>query len=77
MNKDFIASCGFDRCLNVFNSKHADVESHFYLKTKLTCLAAMEVPEPEESEDDEEEEFEDEEGGELSDDLDEGDEEDF
>jgi hypothetical protein len=77
LNKNLIASCGLDRCLNVFNEKYCNVEAHLYLKTKLTCLTPIEVPEVEESQDEEEGEYgdeNDEEGGELSDELDKDDE---
>ena len=74
INNNLIASCGLDRCLNVFNQKYANVESHLYLKTKLNCLLPVEVPE-DELKSEEEDEEEDEEGGEISDDLDEEDEE--
>ena len=49
ISKNIIASCGLDRYLNVFNHKNNIIDSHLYLKTKLTCLLPYETPEEEES----------------------------
>ena len=71
ISKNLIASCGLDRNLNVFNHKNNIIDSHLYLKTKLTCLLPYETPEEElSSKDEDSEEDGEEEGGEISDDLD-------
>ena len=79
IGKNTVASCGLDRHLNVYFKASGNLpEHHIYLKSKLSCLLPIEVPEEEESDKDDED-FDDddgEEGGEISDDLEDDEQED-